>query len=175
MNQLENTINFLLNNLRITRIKLLRLILHGRAKENRNILIHDEKEIYRSILRLKEKFIDSKVEIGTAFSILSNSCIECQAAISKFMITTDLKLFPCTAFKNRTKCYIQINNKNSLKKIISFRLIRRRLQNFNEKLECNYCLDRNNCIEICPLQKMICEKPIKSDIIEHVIQEKVLF
>lgn len=174
IDQLDDTIDFLLNKLKITRIKILRLIFHGKAEENVDYLIFDEKKLYQNILRLKQKYNDSEVEIGTAFSILSNSCVECQAAISKFMITTDLKVFPCTAFKNKTKCYIKISKKNSFKKIISAKLINRKLQHFNENLECSYCLNRNECIEICPIQREICKKIIKIDLIKHVIQSQAL-
>lgn len=175
IDQIEETIKFLFNELKITHIKILRLILHGRAKKYSNNLIFDEKKLYSTIFKLKHIFNDSKVEIGTAFSILSNSCEDCQAAKNKFMISTDLKLFPCTAFKNKTKCYIQIDEKNSLKKIISYKLINRKLQKFNENLECSYCRNKNDCFEICPIQKMICEKIIKFDMTKPIIESKAVY
>ena len=170
--QLDSTINYLINELHISHIKILRLIFHGRAQINSEILIFDENELYNKIYSLKQKFENSKVEIGSAFSILSNTCTECQAGINKFMITTDLKLFPCTAFKNRTDCYIRVNHQNSLKKIITHQLIHRKLQSFNEHLKCNYCISRVNCIEICPIQKMICKRIIKSDILSSLFKQE---
>ncbi len=173
VSNLEETIDFLLNNLGVTHIKLLRLIFHGRAEENWDLLTFDKNVLYNTIFRLKQKYDNSKVEIGTAFSILSNSCIDCQAGFNKYMITADLKLFPCTAFKNRTKCYVQIDESNTFRKIISLRLLNRKLQKLNERLDCSYCLIRNKCAEICPVQKMICKDPIMLDIIENpIVQSK---
>ena len=174
ISQLDETIDFLLNELKVTHIKILRLIFHGRAKEHSKDLIFDEKALYQNILRLKQKYSNNKVEIGTAFSILSNSCIDCQAIISKYMITTDLKLFPCTAFKNRTNCYVKIDKQNSLKKIISHKRINRKIQRFNENLDCSYCLNSIDCVEICPIQKLICKNIIKRDLTNHLFQSKVV-
>lgn len=171
--QLVPTIDYLLNELKITHIKILRLILHGRAQENYEKLIFNENDLNKTIFNLRKKYQTSEVEIGTAFSILSNSCRECQAAKNKFMITVDLKLFPCTAFKNKTDYFVKIDQKTSLKKIISHKLINRKMQICRENLKCNYCLDRESCNEICPIQKMVCNKFSQIDISELLIISKV--
>lgn len=171
--QIELTIEFLLKELNITHIKILRLILHGRALQNSEKLIFDVNDLRNSISKIKKKYKKTEVEIGTAFSTLSNTCIDCQAGKNKFMITSDLKLFPCTAFKNETDCFIRINERNSLKKIISHKLIQRKIQKFYEKLGCNYCLKRESCYENCPIQKMICNKIMHTDITKPLIRMKV--
>lgn len=169
---LERTIEFLLNDLKLTHIKILRLILHGRAIKNFEKLIFDEKDLHYTLLRLREKYNYNEVEIGTAFSTYSNSCINCQAAENKYMITYDLKLFPCTAFKNKTKCFIKINDKHSYKKIVQHKLLNRELQIFKENLKCGYCLNKRNCNEICPIQKMTCIKLRQIDIISMATKKK---
>lgn len=171
--QLVSTIDYLLNELKITRVKILRLILHGRAQENYEKLIFSENDLNKAIFVLRKKYSASEVEIGTAFSMLSNSCRECQAAKYKLMITVDLKLFPCTAFKNKTNCFVKIDQKTSLKKIISHRLIKRKMQILSENLKCNFCLDREICSEICPIQKMFCNNLTQIDIIKILTIPKV--
>ena len=164
LTQIDSTIHYLLNELNITHVKILRLILHGRAQENFEKLIFSEKDLNQVILNINKKYQISEVEIGTAFSNLSNSCRECQAAKYKYMITVDLKIFPCTAFKNKTNLYVKINDKTSLKKIISHKLINRKIQTFNENLKCNYCLNREICSEICPIQKIMCTELSQFDL-----------
>ena len=171
--QIPLTVEFLLKKLNISHIKILRLIFHGRALQNTEKLDYDRKNLRNSISVLKKKYKNDKVEIGSAFSTLSNTCVDCQAGINKFMITCDLKLFPCTAFKNETVCYNKINAKNSLKKIISHKLIHRKFQKFNERLGCNYCSKKETCLEICPIQKMICNKIMQIDLFKSLIQMKV--
>ena len=174
INTIEETIDFLLTELNVKHIKLLRLIFHGRASDNIENLVFDEDYLYHSILGLRDKYHNSDVEIGTAFSILSNSCTECKAAISKFMVSVDLELFPCTAFKNLTNCSIIIDDNNSLKNIISHKLLNIKLQKFLERLECNYCKNKNSCLEICPIQKLVCKKIIKIDITKYLTQPQVV-
>ena len=142
INNLEETINFLLNNLGITHIKLLRLIFHGRAGENSDMLVFDNKVLYNTIFRLKYKYNNSKVEIGTAFSFLSNSCTECQAGYNKYMITADLKLFPCTAFKNQDTCFIQLSNRKILKSAILNNHLKIQLDKYTSNLKCAFCLQQ---------------------------------
>jgi len=157
LKQLNETIEFLLNDLKIKHIKILRFIPHGRGmKYNKNLKINIE--ILNDYLsKIKRKYEFSDVEIGSAFSNLSNSCIECQAAKNKYMISFDLKLFPCTAFKNQNTCFVQINNENTLRSILQFNLLNKCLNNFNNNLDCNHCLDKDICREICPIQKKYCK------------------
>lgn len=170
--ELDDIIKFLLKDLNISHIKILRLILHGRAIKNYEKLVFDEDDLYYTLSTLKRKYINSQVEIGTAFSNYSNSCKTCQAAKKKYMITSGLKLFPCTAFKNKTNCYIKINDKLSFKKIIQHRLIDRKLQTFKENLKCGYCLNSRNCDEICPIQKMVCNKIKQIEITKPIVKTK---
>ncbi|MFX0134268.1 MAG: radical SAM protein [Candidatus Hodarchaeota archaeon] len=170
--ELDDIIKYLLKELNISHIKILRLILHGRAIKNYEKLVFDEDDLYYTLSTLKRKYINSQVEIGTAFSIYSNSCNNCQAAENKYMITCGLKLFPCTAFKNKTNCYIEINDKLSFKKIIKYKLLNRKLQAFRENLKCGYCLNRRNCDEICPIQKMVCNKIKQIEITKSILKTK---
>ena len=170
---LENTIDFLINDLKINHIKILRLILHGRALENYEKLVFSEKDLHITLSRITKRYIMKEVEIGSAFSELSNSCITCQAAKDKYMITCDLKLFPCTAFKNKTACYIKINKEVSFKKVYRNKHLKIKLQYFKEYLKCGYCRKIEICKEICPIQKMVCYKVAQLDIIKQYIKSKV--
>ncbi len=173
LEQLDKTIEFLLYNLKIQHIKILRFIPHGRGKRYYNSLKVDNEVITEYLSKIIRKYKSSYVEIGTAFSTLSNSCIDCQAAKTKFMISVDLKCLPCTAFKNQNSYYIQINNQNSLKSIIQSNLLENYLNKFIDNLNCHNCLNIDNCFEICPIQKKLCNNftPLKE--INSIIQTKV--
>ncbi len=169
---LEDTIEYLINELNIKHVKILRLILHGRALKNHEKLVFSKEDLAIILNNVKLNYPSSKVEIGSAFSNLSNSCFKCEAGKNKFMITSDLKLFPCTAFKNISNCFVKLNDKNSLRKVISNRLLDIELQHFKENLKCGYCLERKICNEICPIQKLVCNNIKQIDLTKDYIPEE---
>ncbi|KKM99701.1 hypothetical protein LCGC14_1145270 [marine sediment metagenome] len=170
---LEETVEYLIDKLKIKHIKILRLILHGRALKNYQKLVFSIRDLAIILNSLKDRHPSSRVEIGSAFSTLSNSCFRCEAGINKFMITSKLRLFPCTAFKNISYCFIKLSEINSLRKVISNKTLNIKLQNFKENLKCAYCLERKFCSEICPIQKLVCTNIKQIDLTEEFKKVKV--
>lgn len=87
--------------LQISKLSFLRLVLHGRAKQNRNVLaLTDEK-----IKALKNHLYDLQaksnisIRIGVPLS-LNTSCHKCEAANGKLNIKYDGEVYPCEVFKN---------------------------------------------------------------------------
>ena len=96
-----NAVISLCQKLQISKLSFLRLVLHGRAKKNREILeLTDGKS-----MQLKEKLLDIQthsdmpVRIGVPLST-GPSCHTCEAANGKLNIKYDGEVFPCEVFKN---------------------------------------------------------------------------
>lgn len=174
LNDLEETIKFLLSKLKIKHIKLLRLIFHGRSKKNKSKLEYNINHLEKILKKIKEEYRSSEVEIGTAFSKLSNFCETCQAAESKFMISYDLKLFPCTSFKNQEICFIELEDLNNLEKIIKNGRLKNKLLNLNKYLNNFNYFQKETYSEICPIQRYLYIKENTRKIINRIIQSKVL-
>ena len=85
----------------ISKISFLRLVLHGRALQNKRQKALSDEELTRlkhSLEELKKNTGDD-IRIGVPLS-LDNSCGKCEAARGKLNIKYDGKVFPCEVFKN---------------------------------------------------------------------------
>lgn len=83
----------------VNKISFLRLVNHGRAMYNFDDIAPNEVKLSNILSNLKEKYND-KIDIGGHFLGLCNTDRGCKAGFSKFAITPDHHLFPCTALKN---------------------------------------------------------------------------
>ncbi|MBD3216131.1 MAG: radical SAM protein [Candidatus Lokiarchaeota archaeon] len=173
LRDLKDTVVFLFEKLNIKHIKFLRLIFHGRAKNNQEELTYNNNDLKKILENIKKKFGNSDVEIGTSFSILSNSCNKCQAAKTKYMISYDLKLFPCTSFKNLKLCNVQLNEINRMGKVIKNGVLFNELKIFRKQLKCNSCSKIEKCYEVCPVQRFLCKKFDRKIIKGNVIKSEV--
>ncbi len=100
VNEIEDVVN-LCNNIGVSKLSFLRLVVHGRAQQNEKILSLS----YLEYKDLKNKL--HKIESNSNLSIrigvpLSNtdSCKKCEAARGKLNIKYDGKVYPCEVFKN---------------------------------------------------------------------------
>lgn len=87
--------------LQISKISFLRLVPHGRAKENATLLTLTEQQILELKNQLSELQTQSdlSIRIGVPLS-LDLSCHRCEAACGKLNIKYDGGVFPCEVFKN---------------------------------------------------------------------------
>lgn len=85
----------------ISKLSFLRLVLHGRAKENGKILALTDEEISRVKARLNSLHGQDDVafRVGVPLS-MDMSCHRCEAANGKLNIRYDGKVYPCEVFKN---------------------------------------------------------------------------
>lgn len=92
----------LCNDLKISKLSFLRLVVHGRALINKKELLLSENE-YKSLkekLReIESKSRDLSIRIGVPLSD-SKSCHKCEAARGKLNIKYDGNVYPCEVFKN---------------------------------------------------------------------------
>lgn len=96
-----NEVVLLCKRIQISKISFLRLVLHGRAKENAALLTLTEQQISELKNRLAEfqAQSDLSIRIGVPLS-LDLSCHRCEAACGKLNIKYDGCVFPCEVFKN---------------------------------------------------------------------------
>lgn len=87
--------------LQISKISFLRLVLHGRAKENAVLLTLTEQQTAELKNQLSEiqTQSDLSIRIGVPLS-LDLSCHRCEAACGKLNIKYDGGVYPCEVFKN---------------------------------------------------------------------------
>jgi len=87
--------------LKVSRLSFLRLVLHGRARENetRIALMDDDLEEIKTMLESLKEQSEVDIRIGVPLST-GNSCHKCEAANGKINIKYDGKVFPCEVFKN---------------------------------------------------------------------------
>ncbi|WP_455049007.1 radical SAM protein [Mitsuokella sp.] len=98
--QIEQTLQYC-TDLGISKVSFLRLVVHGRAYENRGkLLLPDEDllKIERTLVKIKnEKTFN--IRIGVPLLGETDEC-HCEAANGKLNIRYDGKVFPCEVFKN---------------------------------------------------------------------------
>jgi radical SAM protein with 4Fe4S-binding SPASM domain len=96
---INDTIQFC-NKLGISRISFLRLVTHGRAEHNRDILELSNEETDAVKLQLADiSKSNPNIRIGVPLSYnVAPEC--CQAAIGKLNIKYDGNVYPCEVFKN---------------------------------------------------------------------------
>lgn len=87
--------------IQISKLSFLRLVLHGRAKENAALLTLTERQTAELKNQLSEFQAQSNlsIRIGVPLS-LDLSCHKCEAARGKLNIKYDGSVFPCEVFKN---------------------------------------------------------------------------
>lgn len=85
----------------VSKISFLRLVLHGRAAQNKEELALSKTKLKK----LKERLIELQaadninIRIGVPLS-LETDCHRCEAAMGKINIRYDGQVFPCEVFKN---------------------------------------------------------------------------
>lgn len=98
--QIEQTLKYC-TDLGVVKVSFLRLVLHGRAYENKNILqlqISDLLEIKKMLSKIKQSNIYN-IRIGVPLLEEKEQC-QCEAANGKLNIRYDGRVFPCEVFKN---------------------------------------------------------------------------
>jgi radical SAM protein with 4Fe4S-binding SPASM domain len=87
----------------VKKVSLLRLVLQGRAQQNRGKLsIHlDNKKLSELFTKIADEYCDSdfSLRLGVPFRQYSSSNCECLAGTSKLIFRYDGTVFPCEAFK----------------------------------------------------------------------------
>lgn len=89
--------------LHICKLSFLRLVLHGRAKQNKGELELSEEKY----LELKNHLQEIREQLGMAIRVgvplsFDTSCCKCEAAKGKLNIKYDGYVFPCEVFKNNS-------------------------------------------------------------------------
>ena len=97
---LYDTVSFL-KSINLKRVSFLRLVLQGRAEENKDRLAVNPARVLSEIDRIKKDFGDSKfiVRGGVPFSRIREEGCHCLAGINKLIFRYDGLVFPCEAFK----------------------------------------------------------------------------
>lgn len=93
----------LCKNLHICKLSFLRLVLHGRAKQNKEELELSEKkylELKKHLQNIREQ-VDMEIRVGVPL-LFDTSCYKCEAAKGKLNIKYDGYVFPCEVFKNNS-------------------------------------------------------------------------
>lgn len=92
----------------IDKVSFLRLVIHGRALENRTKLQlteQSEKSLKQELIQIKKS---NKYAIRIGVPILGeNSEVHCEAAKGKLNIRYDGKVYPCEVFKNNRANFIE--------------------------------------------------------------------
>lgn len=100
--EIENVVS-LCKRLHISKLSFLRLVLHGRAEQNRSSLEltpEDERNLRTHLYSLKSHR-NLPIRIGVPLSG-DSSCYKCEAAQGKLNIKFDGTVFPCEVFKNHS-------------------------------------------------------------------------
>lgn len=100
INQIEPTLEYCAE-LGVSKVSFLRLVLHGRAKENKDRLYLSEKELLDVEIKLEKikKANKYNIRIGVPLSGETEE-IHCEAANGKLNIRYDGNVYPCEVFKN---------------------------------------------------------------------------
>lgn len=136
----------------INKIKFLRLIPHGMARFNKEILKLDTED-YKKLNKFKKY---KNIKFGNHFSINGSTC----RYFLKCMIDTNLKMYPCTAFKH-TDTYINLKEKN-IKYVIENKLLDKIYKKFLKTTEKKCLSCSKNCNEVCPIQILECDRYIST-------------
>lgn len=89
--------------LHICKLSFLRLVLHGRAKQNKEELeLSEDKylELKNHLQEIREQ-VGMEIRVGVPLSF-DTSCCKCEAAKGKLNIKYDGYVFPCEVFKNNS-------------------------------------------------------------------------
>lgn len=145
----------------VDKVSFLKLVPHGRAEKNKDIIQLSEEETI--MLRQKLNKIKSEtIRIGIPLSLDFDSDL-CHAANSKLYIKFDGTVYGCEAFKyiqqlDGDSNIIEPNNifESSLQEIYNHSKYLKATQKFIEKYSC-----LNSRCESCPVQKYLEEKGVK--------------
>ncbi|MBD3212679.1 MAG: radical SAM protein, partial [Candidatus Lokiarchaeota archaeon] len=104
--EIKNALDYFLK-LKISKVKFLRFVAHGRGLSSVNELKLEQNEyneLIRNFIILKGIFKDF-IEIGSAFNDpeekgIQKLCRKCQIGKNKIVITPDSKVYPCVSTKN---------------------------------------------------------------------------
>ena len=100
INEIDEVVE-LCENLNISKLSFLRLVVHGRAKKNQEQIELSPSEYLHLKDRLQKIKYNSKIDIRIGIPLDSKkSCIKCEAASGKLNIKYDGYVFPCEVFKN---------------------------------------------------------------------------
>lgn len=151
INEIDQVIE-LCNNLKISKLSFLRLVVHGRAHINKKELLLSEtenKSLKEKLYKIQNGFNNLSIRIGVPLSD-SQSCHKCEAARGKLNIKYDGKVYPCEVFKNVDFKHslndlkaVSVYN-DSLKNIYEnseyLNLVREVYDNFFKQNNCESCL-----------------------------------
>ncbi|MCL2576630.1 MAG: radical SAM protein [Defluviitaleaceae bacterium] len=91
----------LCNSLNVSKLSFLRLVAHGRAQENEEMILLPDADLELFKTGLDKLSKQSKVEIRIGVPLSANKLQhKCEAAIGKLNIKYDGTVFPCEVFKN---------------------------------------------------------------------------
>ena len=104
--EIQDTVN-LCNELGISKISFLRLVLHGRALPNQSLIALNQEETQQLKVKLQELSMTStlKIRVGVPLSG-DNNKHNCEAAKGKINIRYDGNVYPCEVFKNNKVKFI---------------------------------------------------------------------
>ncbi len=151
INEIDQVIE-LCNNLKISKLSFLRLVVHGRAHINKKELLLSEtenKSLKEKLYKIQNGFNNLSIRIGVPLSD-SQSCHKCEAARGKLNIKYDGKVYSCEVFKNVDFKHslndlkaVSVYN-DSLKNIYEnseyLNLVREVYDNFFKQNNCESCL-----------------------------------
>lgn len=106
-NQISQTLE-ICKNLGVSKVSFLRLVMHGRASQNREkLMLSDEelKEVEEILISILEENTHS-IRIGVPL-LGETKESQCEAANGKLNIKYDGKVFPCEVFKNNKVCILK--------------------------------------------------------------------
>lgn len=158
-NQIANVIE-LAEQLNVCCVSFLRLVPHGRAKDNKEkIMLSDDelRSIQKELYCIKET--GKKVRIGLPLSY-ANVETECHAVREKLYIKFDGSVYGCEAFK-----YIKFFTED-MKEVIPDNVLHNRIREiYNNSLFLNKSVElvdrySDDCVgcENCPVQKLLREE-----------------
>lgn len=112
--QLPKIIN-LCNTLGISRVSFLRLVVQGRAVNNRlRVLLSGEETTYvKNLIAAESKDTKSNIRLGIPFSDCAKR-INCMTGIAKLDVRYDGKVYPCEAFKNDNLSHLILADAESI-------------------------------------------------------------
>lgn len=86
----------------VKKVSFLRLVMQGRAKQNRSLteLSQDQMNSLVGELQSLKKQSSSSIRLGIPFTQNSFTCSSCHASTTKISIRYDGNVYPCEAFKN---------------------------------------------------------------------------
>jgi len=156
VNEIDSTV-LLCERLGISKLSFLRLVLHGRALDNEEIIMlsDDELEVLKERLEQLKSKSKLNIRLGVPLSDATDNQHACEAAKGKLNIKYDGYVFPCEVFKN-DKVNLELNgyypeniNLNALSDIYLNSGYLKYVRSFVQEYSCG-----NNC-ENCVGQYLI--------------------